>query len=120
MILRANECRARAREAIELARHTKRVSTKTALEQAAEYWVGLAERVEQQRGRPVLHLPSSVGAHTDSMPVLSYVVSVGIALFFGLLVASAQLQPREPDHGAVSKAQTNAALSPKNGPAFGE
>src|SRR4051794_34261123 len=120
MILRANECRARARDAIELARHTKRVSTKTALEQAAEYWSGLAQRVEQQRGRTALHLPSSSRRTPTQCPSLELPCQCGDCLILGLLVASAQLEPREPDHGAVSKAQTNAALSTKNRPAFGE
>jgi hypothetical protein len=56
------------------------------VEQAADYWCALAERVEQQEeeqpGRTalVLHLPVSAEAHTDSMPVFKYFVTVGIAL----------------------------------------
>jgi hypothetical protein len=44
--------------------------TKTALEQAAEYWFALAELVKQrekeQPGRTALHLPVPAEAHTDS------------------------------------------------------
>jgi hypothetical protein len=115
MILRAHECRARASEARELARQVRRASTKTAFEQAADYWCALAERVEQQEeeqpGRTalVLHLPVSAEAHTDSMPVFKYFVTVGIALFLGLLAVSAQFEARMPD-AAAFKAQTNAAL----------
>jgi hypothetical protein len=113
MILRAHECRARASEARELARQVRRASTKTAFEQAADYWCALAERVEQQEEEQptalVLHLPVSAEAHTDSMPVFKYLVSVGIALFLGLLAVSAQFEARMPD-AAAFKAQTNAAL----------
>ena len=114
MILHAYECRARANEARELARQVKRASTKTALEQAAEYWFALAERVEQQAGkqpaRTALHLPPSFDSHVDGLPVFKYLVSVGIALFLGMLAVSAQFESRASNAAAVSKAQTNAAL----------
>jgi hypothetical protein len=113
MILSAHECRARASEARELAQQAKRTSTKTALEQVAEYWFALAERVEQrdeeQPGTMGLHLPVTVEAHTDSMPVFTYLVSVGAALILGLLAVSAQFDSQVPDASAGS-AQTNAAL----------
>ena len=108
MILHAHECRARANEARELARQVKRASTKTALEQAAEYWFALAERVEQQEG--ALHLPPLFASHVDGLPVFRYLVSVGIALFLGMLAVSAQFESRASNAAAVSKAQTNAAL----------
>ena len=82
MILHAHECRARANEARELARQVKRASTKTALEQAAEYWFALAERVEQQEG--ALHLPPPFASHVDGLPVFRYLVSVGTALISGI------------------------------------
>src|SRR5215218_1351382 len=72
MILRADECKARAREARKPALQTKRASTKAALDQAAEYWFGLVDRLEhgeQQPGKTALHLsspPSEPSA--DSMP----------------------------------------------------
>jgi hypothetical protein len=48
------------------------------------------------------------------MPVFTYLVSVGTALFLGLLALSAQFDSRVPDAAAGTKAQTNAALlSPK-------
>jgi hypothetical protein len=82
------------------------------LEQAAEYWSVLAERLEQREdsGKTALHLPVSAEAQTDSMPVFTYLVSVGTALFLGLLALSAQFESRVADAAAVSKAQTNAAL----------
>jgi hypothetical protein len=104
MILHAHECRARANEARELARQVKRASTKTALEQAAEYWFAL----EQQEG--ALHLPPPFASHVDGLPVFRYLVSVGIALFLGMLAVSAQFESRASNAAAVSKAQTNAAL----------
>jgi hypothetical protein len=115
MNLRAHECRARAIEARELARQIKRRATKTALEQAAEYWFGLAERMEQrgqkQPARTTLRLAIPTRAQPDSMPVFGYLVSVGVALLFVLLAVSARLQSEVPDGvAAVSAAQTNAAL----------
>jgi len=112
MILHAHECRARANEARQLAWQVKRVSTKTALEQAAEYWSALAERLEQRKdpGKTALHLPLPAEAQTDSVPVFRYLVSVGTALFLGLLALSAQFESRVPDAAAVSKPQTNASL----------
>jgi len=116
MILRAHQCRARASEARELARQTKRAATKAALEQAAEYWSGLAERVEQREqrhpGRTAFHVPIPIQTHKDKdpMPVVGYLVSVGIALFLGLLAVSEQFVSGVPDAAAVSNAQTNAAL----------
>jgi hypothetical protein len=114
MHLRAHECRARAMEARELAWEAKRPATRTALEQAAEYWLGLAERVEQreqeQPAKP-LHLTRLTHAQPNSMPVFRYFVSVGIALFFGLLAVSTKLQSEVP--GGVAAAPTvqpNAAL----------
>ena len=44
------------------------------------------------------------------MPVFTYLVSVGTALFLGLLAVSAQFDSRVPDAAAGSKAQTNATL----------
>jgi hypothetical protein len=78
------------------------------LEQAAEYWFALAERVEQQEG--ALHLPPPFASHVDGLPVFRYLVSVGIALFLGMLAVSAQFESRASNAAAVSKAQTNAAL----------
>ena len=115
MILHAHECRARANEARELARQVKRASTKTAFEQAAEYWFALAERVEQQAGkqpaRTALHLPPPFHSHVDGLPVFRYLVSVGIALFLGMLAVSAQFESRASNAAAVSKAP--ALLSDK-------
>jgi hypothetical protein len=114
MILRAHQCRARASEARELARQTKRAATKAALEQAAEYWSGLAERVEQREqrhpGRTAFHVPIPTQTHKDPMPVVGYLVSVGIGLFLGLLVVSEQFVSGVPDAAAISAAQTNAAI----------
>ena len=114
MRLRAQECRARASEARELAPQVKKASRKAALEQAAEYWSALAERVEQsegkQPGRTALHLPRPSESHSDAMPIFGYLLSVGIALFLGLLAVSAQLDTRAPDAAAVSTAQSSAAL----------
>ena len=61
-----------------------------------------------------LHLPVTAEAHTDSMPVFTYLVSVGTALILGLLAVSAQFDLRVPDASAGSKAQTNAALLSAN------
>jgi hypothetical protein len=118
MILSTHECRARASEARELARQAKRTCTKTALEQVAEYWFALAERVEQRDeerpGTMALHLPVTAEAHTDSMPVFTYLVSVGTALILGLLAVSAQFDSRVPYASAGSQAHTNAALLSAN------
>jgi hypothetical protein len=112
MILRAQECKERAIAARELARQTKRAATKAALVQTADYWSVLAERLEQRE--QVLHLSAPAQAHPASMPLVRYLVGVGIALFLGLLAASAQFESRAPDAAAVSTAQTNAALLSKS------
>ena len=88
----------------------KRASTKTALEQAAEYWFALAERVEQQEG--ALHLPPPFASHVDGLPVFRYLVSVGIALFLGMLAVSAQFEftSLERGSGLQGSNQRGAAL----------
>ena len=108
MILRAQECRERATEARKLAHETKRPATKAALVQAADYWSALAERLEQCE--QVLRLSRPVQTLAVSMPVFGYLVGVGIALFLGLLAASAQFESLAPDAAALLTAQTNAAL----------
>ena len=98
MILRAQECRERATEARKLAHETKRPATKAALVQAADYWSALAERLEQCE--QVLRLSRPVQTLAVSMPVFGYLVGVGIALFLGLLAASAQFKITSPGRGS--------------------
>jgi hypothetical protein len=56
------------------------------------------------------HVPILIQTHKDPMPVMGYLVSVGITLFLGLLAVSAQFGSGVPDAAAVSKAQTSALL----------
>jgi hypothetical protein len=44
------------------------------------------------------------------MPIFGYLLSVGIALFLGLLAVSAKLETRALDAAAVSTVQSSAAL----------
>jgi hypothetical protein len=101
MHLRAHECRERAMEARELARQAKRPSAKTAFENAAEYWLALGERVERlepEQRRPLpLAQAAPRSAHPDSMPIIGYFLSVGLALFLGLVALHAYLESGVPE-----------------------
>ena len=82
MHLRAHECRERALHARELARQAKRPSAKNTFEQTADYWIALAERVELGERKSVFLAQPAV--HSERMPLVGYLFSVGIALFLGL------------------------------------
>jgi hypothetical protein len=77
MSLRAAECRERAMDARELARSARTTAAWTACEQAADYWLALAERVEleqelPQRIRVALSPSSSRTVYPDTMPILGF------------------------------------------------
>ena len=85
-------------DARELARSARTTAAWTACEQVADYWLVLAERVEleqeQQQRIRVAAFPSSPRAvYPDTMPILGYFLSVGVALFLVLMALSATFDP---------------------------
>jgi hypothetical protein len=97
-----------------------------ACEQAADYWLALAERVElepelPQRIRVALSPSLSRTVYPDTMPILGYFFAVGVALFLGLVALNAYVDPGRP-HGApsLSMAPTTALLLPGRSPASGQ
>ena len=103
-------------DARELARSARTTAAWTACEQVADYWLVLAERVEleqeQQQRIRVAAFPSSPRAvYPDTMPILGYFLSVGVALFLGLMALSATFDPGRPD-GASRASVAPAALLP--------
>ena len=93
-------------DARELARSARTTAAWTACEQAADYWLALAERVElepeqPQRIRVALSPSSSRTVYPDTMPILGYFLAVGVALFLGLVALNAYVDPGRPD-GAPS------------------
>jgi len=73
-------------DARELARSARTTAAWTACEQAADYWLALAERVEHeqpQRIRVALSPSSSPTVYPDTMPLLGYFISVGVAFVPG-------------------------------------
>ena len=102
-------------DARELARSARTTAAWTACEQAADYWLALAERVEleqeqPQRIRVALSPSSSRTVYSDTMPILGYFLSVGVALFLGLVALNAYVDPGRPD-GAPSLSMTPATAS---------
>jgi hypothetical protein len=95
-------------EARELARQAKRPSAKNAFEQAADYWLALAERVEVGE-RKSISLARPV-VHSDRMPLVGYLLSVGMALFLGLVSLSAYLEAGRDSAAKLSLAPTTASL----------
>ena len=87
-------------------------------EQAAEYWSALAERVEQsegkQPGRTALYLPRPSEVTLSAMPVFGCLLSVGIALFLGLLAVSAQFEARHRRGGGLNGSEHCGAVSAKS------
>src|SRR3954469_12402854 len=114
MSLRANECRERAMDARELARSARTTAAWTACEQAADYWLALAERIEHeqsQRIRVALSPSLSRTVYPDTMPILGYFLAVGVALFLGLEALNAYVDPGRPDGApSLSMAPTTASL----------
>jgi hypothetical protein len=98
----------------DLARSARTMAVWTACEQVAEYWLVLAERIESEPEQPQrrVALPPSLSrtVYPDTMPILGYVLSVGIALFLGLIVLNSYADPGQPD-GAPSLSMTPAAAS---------
>ena len=89
-------------DARELARSARTTAAWTACEQAADYWLALAERVElepeqPQRIRMALSPSSSRTVYPDTMPILGYFLAVGVALFLGLVALNAYVDPGRPD-----------------------
>ena len=67
----------------ELARQAKKGHPpKNTFEQTADYWIALAERVELGERKSVFLAQPAV--HSERMPLVGYLFSVGIALFLGL------------------------------------
>ena len=68
-------------DARELARSARTTAAWTACEQAADYWLALAERVERteqpQRIRVALSPSSSRTVYPDTMPMLGYFLASG-------------------------------------------
>ena len=84
-------------DARELARSARTTAAWTACEQAADYWLALAERVSRSRSNRrrirVAAFPSSPRTvYPDTMPLLGYFLSVGVALFLGLVALNAYLR----------------------------
>ena len=113
-------------DARELARSARTTAAWTACEQVADYWLVLAERVEleqeQQQRIRVAAFPSSPRAvYPDTMPILGYFLSVGVALFLGLMALSATFDPGRPDGAPrLSMAPTTASLLPGRPPVSGQ
>jgi hypothetical protein len=124
MSLRAQDCRERAMDARELARSARTVAAWTACEQAADYWLALAERAEHeqlQRIRVTVSPSSSRTVYPDTMPVLGYFLAVGVALFLGLMALNAYVDPEGPDNAPrLSMAPATASLLPARLPASGQ
>jgi hypothetical protein len=108
MHLHAHECRERALEARELARQAKRPSAKNTFEQTADYWLALAERVELGE-RKSISLAQPV-VPSERMPLVGYLLSVGIALFLGLVSLSAYLEAGSNRGTKLSTAPTTPSL----------
>ena len=113
-------------DARELARSARTTAAWTACEQAADYWLALAERVEleqeqPQRIRVALSPSSSRTVYPDTMPILGYFLSVGVALFLGLVALNAYVDPGRPDGAPrLSMAPATASLLPARPPASGQ
>src|SRR4051812_12948724 len=101
MSLPAHECRERAMVACELARSARTAAVWTACEQTADYWFALAKRVELEQEQPqsirALSRSSSRTVYPDTMLILGYFLSVGVALFLGLMALSATFDPGRLD-----------------------
>jgi hypothetical protein len=112
-------------DARELARSARTTAAWTACEQAADYWLALAERVEHeqpQRIRVALSPSLSRMVYPDTMPILGYFLAVGVALFLGLVALNAYVDPGRPD-GATSLSMAPATVSlllPAGSPASGQ
>ena len=109
-------------DARKLARSARTTAAWTACEQVADYWLVLAERVEleqeQQQRIRVAAFPSSPRA---VMPILGYFLSVGVALFLGLMALSATFDPGRPDGAPrLSMAPATASLLPGRPPVSGQ
>jgi len=103
-------------DARELARSARTTAAWTACEQAADYWLALAERVElepeqPQRIRVALSPSSSRTVYPDTMPILGYFLAVGVALFLGLVALNAYVDPGRPDGApTLSMAPTTVSV----------
>jgi hypothetical protein len=113
-------------DARELARSARTTAACTACEQAADYWLALAERVELEQEQPqrirVVAFPSPPRTvYPDTMPLLGYFLAVGIALFLGLVALNAYVDPGRPDGApSLSMAPATALLLPTRSPASGQ
>jgi hypothetical protein len=97
-------------EARELARPAKKPSAKKAFDQAADYWLGLAERMEHGERKSICISEPII--RSERMPVVEYLLTVGTALFLGLVFLSPYLEAR-PDRAArLSQPPTTASLIP--------
>ena len=108
MNLRAHECRERALDARELARQAKRPSAKNTFERTADYWLALAERVESGERKSIFLAQPVV--HSEPMPLVGYLLGVGMALFLGLVSLSAYLEAGPNSAAKLSTAPTSASL----------
>ena len=113
-------------DARELARSARTTAAWTACEQVADYWLVLAERVESEQEQPqrirvALSPSSSRTVYPDTMPILGYFLSVGVALFLGLVALNAYVDPGRPDGAPrLSMAPATASLLPARPPASGQ
>jgi hypothetical protein len=108
MHLRAHECRERAWHARELARQAKKGHPpKNTFEQTADYWIALAERVELGERKSVFLAQPAV--HSERMPLVGYLFSVGIALFLGLVSLSSYLEAGPDSAAKLSMAPITAS-----------
>jgi hypothetical protein len=110
MHLRAHDCRERAMEARGLAGQAKRPAAKNSFQQAAQYWLALAERVEIGERKSIFLAQPIV--HSNRMPLVGYLLSVGGALFLGLLSLSAYLGGGSDSAAKLSAAKSTAPLVP--------
>jgi hypothetical protein len=97
-------------EARELARQAKKPSAKKAFDQTADYWLGLAEQMEHGERKSICLSEPII--RSERMPVVEYLLTVGTALFLGLVFLSPYLEAR-PDRAArLSQSPTTASLIP--------
>ena len=94
----------------ELARRAKKPSAKKAFEQTAEYWLGLAERLEHEERKSIC-LPEPI-IHSDRMACCWVPFKRWDVLMLGLVFLSPYFETR-PDRAArLSQAPATASLIP--------
>jgi hypothetical protein len=95
-------------EARELARQAKKRSAKKAFDQTADYWLALAERMEHG-DRKSIWLSEPI-IRSERMPVVGYLLTVGMALFLGLVFLTPYWEAQPDRASRLSQSPTTASL----------